>query len=132
MKRSNVLSTNGQRIRVGIVGLGRSGWNIHAKTVLALRDKFELAAVTDPASDRRAEAVASSGCRAYEDFESLVNDKSIELIVVASPNSPWRSAICLRNRSKSGRMAQSFSNSAASIAETSPCTHATIRASVVS
>jgi scyllo-inositol 2-dehydrogenase (NADP+) len=86
MNWSNRMSTNGQPIRVGVVGLGRSGWNIHAKTILSRRDRFILTAVTDPAGDRRAEAVASSGCRAYEDFEGLVNDKSIELIVVASPN----------------------------------------------
>ena len=80
------MSTNGQPIRVGIAGLGRSGWNIHARTVLAMRDKFALAAVFDPAAERRNEAVAASGCKAYEDFETLINDKSLELVVVASPN----------------------------------------------
>src|SRR5688572_9023082 len=80
------MSTNGNPVRVGIAGLGRSGWNIHAKTVLGMRESFALAAVFDPAPERRAEAVAACGCKAYADFESLVADKSIELVVVASPN----------------------------------------------
>ena len=81
------MSTNGKPIRVGIVGLGRSGWNIHAKTILGLREGFELAAVTDPDAERRNEAVAAcGGCRAYEDFETMIGDKTLEPIVVASPN----------------------------------------------
>ena len=80
------MSTNGQPLRAGIAGLGRSGWNIHAKTVLAMRDKFALAAVFDPAPGRRAEATAACGCKAYGDFEELIGDRALDLVVVASPN----------------------------------------------
>ena len=74
------------RLRVGIAGLGRSGWNIHAKTVLGMPDQFEIAAVADKAEDRRVEAVAACGCRAYADFESLIENKNVDVVVVATPN----------------------------------------------
>jgi predicted dehydrogenase len=71
---------------VGIAGQGRSGWNIHAKTVLAMPDQFEVTAVADKAEDRRAEAVAACGCRAYSDFDSLIEDKHVDVAVIATPN----------------------------------------------
>jgi predicted dehydrogenase len=80
------METNGKRVRVGIAGLGRSGWNIHAKTLLNLPGQFEIVAVTDPAAERRAEAVAACRCKAYGDFDALLEDRSVELVVVASPN----------------------------------------------
>ena len=73
-------------IRVGIAGLGRSGWNIHAKTIEALPDHFTVAAVSDPDANRRAEAEQRFGCKHYDEFEALIADDDLELIVVASPN----------------------------------------------
>lgn len=78
------LSTN--PIRVGIAGLGRSGWNIHAAALSALKDQYTVAAVTDADPARRNEAVARFECRAHTTFESLINDREVELIVVATPN----------------------------------------------
>src|SRR5262245_2144613 len=76
-----------QAIRVGIAGLGRSGWNIHAKTLLPLKDKFTIVAVTDPSGERRNEAVTTCpGCRAYESIDGLLGDKEVELVIVATPN----------------------------------------------
>ena len=74
------------RIKVGIAGLGRSGWNIHAKTFEKLNDKYRVIAVSDPIDERRKEAVEKFGCRAYSDFKSLIMDKDVELIVVATPS----------------------------------------------
>jgi len=41
------------RIRVGITGLGRSGWNIHANILEKLFDKYKIVAVSDPIEERR-------------------------------------------------------------------------------
>ncbi len=78
--------SNGQPVRAGIVGLGRSGWNIHAKTMEALPGQFQVAAVSDPDPQRREEAKQKFGCRTHEDFDSLIADKELDLIVVASPS----------------------------------------------
>lgn len=72
-------------LRVGIVGLGRSGWNIHAKTLGALPGRFHIAAVVDPVAERCDEARQTYGSRVHDSFESMVTDE-LDLIVVASPN----------------------------------------------
>ncbi|MEM1508130.1 MAG: Gfo/Idh/MocA family oxidoreductase [Candidatus Bathyarchaeia archaeon] len=74
------------QIRVGIAGLGRSGWNIHAKAFEKLADKYRVVAVTDPIEERRREATEKFGCRAYSDFDSFVEDKEVELAVIATPS----------------------------------------------
>ncbi len=73
-------------IRVGIVGLGRSGWNIHAHTLKDLPERFRVVAVTDPEPARREEARAELGCRVHRSFEALLDDAGVDLLVIASPN----------------------------------------------
>jgi predicted dehydrogenase len=74
------------KVRVGIAGLGRSGWNIHSKILEKLPEKYRIVAVVDPIEERRKEAVEKFGCRAYEDFDSLIKDEEVELVVVATPS----------------------------------------------
>ena len=73
-------------IRVGIVGLGRSGWNIHAATLGGMPERYAVAAVSDPEPARREEAQARFGCRTHEAIGSLVGDGGLDLVVVASPS----------------------------------------------
>jgi predicted dehydrogenase len=74
----------GAPIRVGIAGLGRSGWNIHAKTLAELADRYAIAAVCDPDEARQAEAHAHLNCRVFSDLQDLVADQAVELVVVAT------------------------------------------------
>ena len=53
-------------IRVGIAGLGRSGWDIHAHLLAPLNAQFQVVAVVDADPARRAEAVDRFDCQAYE------------------------------------------------------------------
>ena len=73
-------------IRVGIIGLGRSGWDIHVKYLHTIPDLFTIAAVADTIVDRADAAAAELGCRAYHDAESLIADPGLDLIVVATFN----------------------------------------------
>jgi len=73
-------------IRVGIAGLGRSGWDIHAKLLAPMTDLYQIAAVTDADASRRLEAVERFDCLAYDNFDDLINDKAVELVVVALPS----------------------------------------------
>lgn len=75
-----------QPVQVGIAGLGRSGWAIHAELLAPLTDNFQVAAVTDADPVRRQEAEDRFGARTYETFESLLEDDGIELVVVALPS----------------------------------------------
>lgn len=72
-------------VRVGIVGLGRSGWSNHALS-LSKRTDFTVAAVADAVPERRAEAEQTLGCKAYDDYRALVADPFIELVVVSTPS----------------------------------------------
>lgn len=73
-------------LRAGIVGLGRSGWNIHAKTLATLPQMFQIVSVTDPDPGRCREAQEAFGCRAFDNFTDLIQDEALDLVIVASPN----------------------------------------------
>ncbi len=73
-------------VRVGIAGQGRSGWGIHAKTIQTLPEQFRVVAVADPIETRQEEAQATLGCRAYGDFDALLTDDEVEVVVVSVPN----------------------------------------------
>lgn len=73
-------------VRIGIAGLGRSGWRIHAHAVRPMPERFQIVAVTDPNEQRCREASDEFMCRVHPDFSSLVTDDEVELVVVATPN----------------------------------------------
>ncbi len=76
----------GSLIRVGVAGLGRSGWDIHIKGLRPLPELFKIVAVTDPNPARQQEAQKEFNCRTYDTFDGLLKDKEIDLIVVATPS----------------------------------------------
>jgi scyllo-inositol 2-dehydrogenase (NADP+) len=71
-------------INVGVIGLGRAGWENH---VLPLVEHpfFRLAAVADPVPERVAEAVRLTGCTGYDDYRELLADRQVQVAVIASP-----------------------------------------------
>ena len=79
------------QVRVGIAGLGRSGWGIHARLIEGLPDQVRVAAVYDPLAARRDEAVqrftsAAHVCAAHGDFAALLADPGVDVVVVAVPS----------------------------------------------
>jgi len=73
-------------IRVGIIGQGRSGRNIHAETLKNMKDKFTIVAVSDAMEERRRRAVQDYGCEAYSDYKEMIQRKDLDLIVNATPS----------------------------------------------
>ena len=73
-------------VNVGIAGLGRSGWSIHADTLDTLPDKYRIVAVSDHLEERRRDAETRFGCRSYKEFSDLIGDGEVELTVVATPS----------------------------------------------
>jgi len=80
------MATDQGPIRVGIAGLGRSGWNIHARLLEPLVDKYRFVGVCDLIAARREEAEERLDCRSYERYEDMLLDKQVELVVVALPS----------------------------------------------
>lgn len=72
-------------VNVALAGLGRAGWNIHARTIRRLPDKFRVAAAFDGLPGRRAQAAAELGCRVCERYDELLTDPGVELVVIAAP-----------------------------------------------
>jgi scyllo-inositol 2-dehydrogenase (NADP+) len=81
-----MMSVKKGRIGVGILGLGRSGYGIHAKAIHALPDKYEIKAVYDPIEDRAASTADELKVRQSKSVEDVLADKAVELVVVASTN----------------------------------------------
>ena len=75
-----------ERIRIGIAGLGRSGWNIHGLIMGELADLYNVVAVADADAERREEANAKFGCAMYETYDEFLCSEQIELVVVALPS----------------------------------------------
>ncbi|TVR53354.1 MAG: gfo/Idh/MocA family oxidoreductase [Spirochaetaceae bacterium] len=80
------MSKENNPIRVGIIGLGRSGWGIHVDTIGKQGGRFVVSAVYDPDTDRRDQAAKDLGCRAARSVDDVLADPQVELVVVASPN----------------------------------------------
>ena len=72
-------------IKIGVAGLGRSGWNIHAKALHQLPE-FEVVAAMDFDAERRKEAETEMGARTYDNYDALIADADVEAVVVATPN----------------------------------------------
>lgn len=70
-------------VKVGVIGLGRAGWDIHVRR---LRDdeRFQITAVCDIDKQRRDEAQGEFGCDAFTDIKSFLRDADCELVVIAS------------------------------------------------
>lgn len=78
-----------RKIKVGIIGQGRSGRNIHRhlfETVAKLQERFDVVAVADPIPERTAPSNpgANPACRRYADYRELLKDKEVELVINAS------------------------------------------------
>ena len=76
----------GDIVRVGVAGLGRAGWSLHALTLQQLPTLYAVGAVSDPDVGRQQEATDRLGCDAYDDYGDMLTDDSLGLIVVASPS----------------------------------------------
>ena len=72
-------------IKIGVAGLGRSGWNIHAQSLHQLPE-FQVVAAMDFDAQRRQEAATEMGARTYDNYDALIADSDVEAIVVATPN----------------------------------------------
>ncbi|HPD13706.1 MAG TPA: Gfo/Idh/MocA family oxidoreductase [Planctomycetota bacterium] len=75
----------GKTIRVGIIGQGRSGYDIHARHLRTDR-RYRIVAVVDPLADRRAQAEQEFGAAAYDDRRALLKRTDLDLVVNAAPS----------------------------------------------
>lgn len=70
-------------IKVAVVGLGRSGYDIHIRRLRG-DDRFKIAAVTDWIPARCKEVQKEFGSEIFPDVESLLKGADAEAVIVAS------------------------------------------------
>jgi len=75
-----------RKLRVAIIGQGRSGYSIHGDHIRALPRMFQVVAATDPLKERRDRAAREFGCDVYRDHKPLLKRKDIDFVVNASPS----------------------------------------------
>ena len=68
------------RLRVAIIGQGRSGRDIHGR-YLSADKRFEIVAAVDLIKDRRDRAAKEYGCDVYKDYHDLFKRDDLDLIV---------------------------------------------------
>ncbi len=73
-------------IRVGIIGMGRSGWELHAAP-LAQMEGFCVTGVCDQSEKRLAEAAKLFGAKPFTDPKALCGEAEVDLVVVSVPGS---------------------------------------------
>lgn len=76
-----------KKIRIGIIGQGRSGRSIHTEALKRAKsmERYEIAAITDLIPERCRETAGEfPDCKVYPDYRALLRDKSLELIVNAT------------------------------------------------
>ena len=73
-------------IRVGIIGQGRSGLDIHARWFTHSPRKYKIVAVSDLLRDRRQRAQDELHCDAYANYKDLLARDDIELVVNSLPS----------------------------------------------
>jgi scyllo-inositol 2-dehydrogenase (NADP+) len=75
-----------KKLKVGIIGQGRSGRDIHAFSLGKLTDRYTIAAISDPLEERRQRAKKEIGCDTYGDYKELFGRNDLDLIVNATPS----------------------------------------------
>ncbi|MFD0713839.1 Gfo/Idh/MocA family protein [Paenibacillus sp. GCM10027626] len=75
-----------QTLKVGIIGQGRSGRNIHGNLLAQISEYYTIAAVADSIPERQELAKKEYGCNAYASWEEMVENEELDLVVNASPS----------------------------------------------
>jgi scyllo-inositol 2-dehydrogenase (NADP+) len=81
-----MMMTNSKIIKVGVLGLGRSGYGIHVDAIKKMSETFQVVTIYDPLEDRAAAVAGELGITQSASEEQLLNNPEVELVIVASPN----------------------------------------------
>ena len=98
--------------KVGLIGYGRSGRDIHAWAIARSGGRFEVAAVSDVTEHRRVQAANEQTCPVYIDYRDMLNHDDIDLYInTAYSNLHVPISIELLNRNKAVLCEKPLTNS---------------------
>lgn len=75
------------RIKLGIVGLGRAGWGMHVSELKSKESMFQVVAACDTIAKRVEKTVEACGCKGYSCIEDLIADPEVEMVDIATRTS---------------------------------------------
>ncbi|HEO72099.1 MAG TPA: Gfo/Idh/MocA family oxidoreductase [Candidatus Hydrogenedentes bacterium] len=75
-----------RQLKVGIIGQGRSGRDIHGAYLSQDSKRFAIVAAVDPIKERRDRAAAEYGCDVFRDHKPLLKRNDLDLVVNATPS----------------------------------------------
>ena len=86
-----------RKIRFALVGCGRISTN-HIEAIACHSAHAELTAVCDNDPDRLAAAAARTGARPYDSLDALLQDRSVDAVILATPSGlhPSQAIQCAR------------------------------------
>ncbi len=70
-------------IKIGVIGLGRAGYNIHVHRLRG-DDRFQITACTDFIPARMKEMKDEFGCETFKDVDAMLQGADAEVVVVAT------------------------------------------------
>jgi scyllo-inositol 2-dehydrogenase (NADP+) len=77
---------DGNIIKVGIAGQGRSGFEIHARWLRTVPHQYQIVAVADLLPERRKQAQQEFGCRVYKTHLDMIRAGGFDLFINALPS----------------------------------------------
>ncbi|HAH86665.1 MAG TPA: gfo/Idh/MocA family oxidoreductase [Armatimonadetes bacterium] len=75
-----------KRLNVGIIGQGRSGFDIHAHLLKNMPGRFKIAAVCEPDAARLDYVRNILECDGYMDYHEMLQRQDLDIVVNASPS----------------------------------------------
>ncbi len=72
------------KVRIGVVGIGRAGWNMHRKELAKLPRMFQIVAACDVQKDRCKQMANALGCRTYAKIDDLIADPEVEVVDICT------------------------------------------------
>ena len=73
-----------QRLRVGVVGLGRRGQQ-HMKTISGLSEHYQLVAICDLSETVAAANAQRLGLKGYSDLNKFFSSENLDVVVITTP-----------------------------------------------
>lgn len=71
-------------IKVGIIGIGRAGYEMHINELANYRNLFQVVACCDIDAERRKLAADATGAKTYDNFADMLKHPDLELVSIVS------------------------------------------------
>jgi len=89
------------KLRVGLIGLGDTWQQRHARALRTLADQFEVRAVCDQVAQRAELAAAEFSASAVDGYHALVEREDVDALLILSPQ--WFGALPILAACRSGK-----------------------------